>query len=356
MNIAYILPSLANMGPIVVAKDLVSLMVNNGHNCTVFYFDNKTELSFACETIRIDLLKYVNLKGFDIVHAHGFRPQLYVSLHRSFKSKTKYIATMHNFLFQDMLYTYGKLRGLIYSFLFILTTVRFDMILVLSNLALSYYRRFISKKKLFVTYNTRIIDTHNHLKKSEIEELEKIRKDAKYIAGTICKVCKRKGLDIVIKSLPQLPSLKFVIVGDGDYKEELRKLSEKLGVSNRVLFLGYKDNAFRYNEYFDFYFMPSHSEGFPLSLLEAAYYGKATIASNIPLFKEIFGEDEIVMFDLEKPLTLIEAFNKAVINKQTLEFRIKRKYDECYSPKAFYNLHIQAYEMNNHSYINTHKN
>lgn len=44
MRIVYILSSLANSGPIIVAYDLVQLMIRNGHSVEVFYFDDKQTL------------------------------------------------------------------------------------------------------------------------------------------------------------------------------------------------------------------------------------------------------------------------------------------------------------------------
>ena len=55
MRIAYILSSLANSGPIIVAYDLVQLMIRNGHSVEVFYFDDKTDLDFPCATHRINM-------------------------------------------------------------------------------------------------------------------------------------------------------------------------------------------------------------------------------------------------------------------------------------------------------------
>ena len=48
MNIAYILPSLANKGPVLVVRDLVREMKNRGHRCSVFYFDDKIEVAIDC--------------------------------------------------------------------------------------------------------------------------------------------------------------------------------------------------------------------------------------------------------------------------------------------------------------------
>ena len=79
---------------------------------------------------------------------------------------------------------------------------------------------------------------------------------------------------MIIQALQELPQTKFCIIGDGKIKNDLIQLSVKLKVSDRVLFLGYKKDAYKYLPYFDVYAIPSHSEGFPLAMLEAAAYGK----------------------------------------------------------------------------------
>lgn len=73
MRIAYILSSLANSGPIIVAYDLVQLMIRNGHSVEVFYFDDKTDLDFPCATHRINMKsRFPFSGGFDMIHCHGF--------------------------------------------------------------------------------------------------------------------------------------------------------------------------------------------------------------------------------------------------------------------------------------------
>ena len=68
MKIAYILPSLANKGPIIVAKDLVNVMSKHGHECFVFYFDDKNQLHFQCPTQRIKMNTFIDFNSYDIIH------------------------------------------------------------------------------------------------------------------------------------------------------------------------------------------------------------------------------------------------------------------------------------------------
>ena len=54
-------------------------------------------------------------------------------------------------------------------------------------------------------------------------------------------ILKQKGINNVV----------FLILGDGSYYEELKKYSEKLNVSDRILFLGFKQNIAEYVNIFD---------------------------------------------------------------------------------------------------------
>lgn len=83
MRIAYILSSLANSGPIIVAYDLVQLMIRNGHSVEVFYFDDKTDLDFPCATHRINMKsRFPFSGGFDMIHCHGLRPDIFMLLRK----------------------------------------------------------------------------------------------------------------------------------------------------------------------------------------------------------------------------------------------------------------------------------
>lgn len=343
MKIAYIVPSLKNAGPVLVVKDLVTVMCQHGHWCEVFYFDDIRELTFDCPVKRINLKDRIPFELYDVVHTHGFRPQLYVFLHRPFRSHTRFVTTMHNYLFTDFRYTYGKVKGLIYGTLYMLVAVRTDKVIALTKDAQSYYSRFFGKKQVTYAYNTRLCDISKELTEEEKRQVETFRGD-RALLGTSCALSPLKGLDSIIQSLQGCPpNIAFCIVGDGKIKSELQALAQSIGVSDRVLFVGYKTDAYRYLPYFDVFTIPSYSEGFPLALLEAAAYGKPTVASNLDVFKEIFTEDEITIFDLKHPETLPKCIMRTVNEKDKLGSNIKKKYESCYSPECFYRRHLEIY-------------
>ena len=343
MNILYILPSLRNKGPIVVAHDLVAQFCSYGHKCKVVYFDDCEDVEFPCETERISIRKKMDFSSYDVVHAHGFRPQLYVSFHKPLFCKAKFVTTLHNYVFNDFRYDYGRIKGVLYSFLHLASCLRFDTVVTLSHNAERYYRRFLPFKNIRVAYNTTCRDDNLTLSPVEISQIEDFKGDD-FLLGTCCVLIPRKKVEVVIRALPKLPTVKFLIVGDGKEREDLENLAAKIGVSDRVLFVGNKPNGYRYMKYMDAFTLTSTSEGFPLSLLEAASYGTPAITSNLPVYHELFSNQEIVILPSIHEDDVAASVYYVMQHRFELSAAIRKKFMEAYSPENFYSRYLKIYK------------
>jgi glycosyltransferase involved in cell wall biosynthesis len=100
----------------------------------------------------------------------------------------------------------------------------------------------------------------------------------------------RKGHHVVISALPRLQAFSLVIVGDGSERDGLVALSRKLGVSDRVRFVGGvpHEMLFRYYGAADALVLASSREGWPNVLLEAMACGTPVVAT------PVWGNPEIV--------------------------------------------------------------
>ena len=344
MNILYILPSLKNKGPVVVGHDLVTLCVNKGHYCKVVYFDGDEELAFPCDTERITMKQKVDFSRYDVVHAHGFRPQLYVTLHKPLWSRVKFVTTLHNYVFNDFRYDFGKIKGFFYSWLHLATCLRFDIIVALSYDARSYYRRLLPFKHFEVAYNTTCCKHHCDLAEDERRQVVDFKGNS-FLLGTCCVLIPRKRVEVIIKALPKIGNVKFLIVGDGEEKSKLVQLARDLGVQDRVLFVGKKPKGYRYAKYIDAFTLTSTSEGFPLSLLESASYGTPAVTSDLPVYHELFDESEIVILSSVLEKDVVKAIGKIMEGKQRFSLNIKEKFNEVYAPDKFYKKYIEIYQM-----------
>lgn len=108
---------------------------------------------------------------------------------------------------------------------------------------------------------------------------------------TVSHLVPRKGMDMVIKSLPNIlesvPNVTYLIGGRGEYLKTLETLVDKLELHDHVKFLGFiKDEDM--NDIFnaaDIFIMPNRMEdydveGFGIVFADAAACAKATIAGN----------------------------------------------------------------------------
>jgi glycosyltransferase involved in cell wall biosynthesis len=91
----------------------------------------------------------------------------------------------------------------------------------------------------------------------------------------------RKGHDLVIQALEQLPDVDLIIAGDGPEKGRLQRLASKLGIADRVRFAGvveHDDLPMLYSAV-DGLVLASSREGWPNVLLEALACGTPVIAT-----------------------------------------------------------------------------
>ena len=109
------------------------------------------------------------------------------------------------------------------------------------------------------------------------------------------KVTENKGFDRMIRIQARLKETgvpaHLCILGDGPQRAELEVLAEKLGVTDRVTFLGYQTNPYKYVSKCDLFVCASHSEGFSTAATEALIVGTPVCTVEVSGMKEMLGEN-----------------------------------------------------------------
>lgn len=347
MRIAYIVPSLNNQAPILVVQTLARIMTQHGHSCCVYHFDDIKELEFPCETRHISFKDQIDFSLYDVVHTHCLRPYVYTMIKRRKTKdngqKTKWVMTVHSYVSQDFAYERGKIKGWLMTKLFLMTCKYHDKVITLSQDAIDYYSKWIKREKLSAIYNSVIIDKREELTEEEKTDVLSFKNNG-ILLGVNCWLKKIKGLDVLIKALNRLPeNYKLYIVGDGPERASLEAEVNSLGLTNRVKFAGAKMKAFRYLPYFDVFTLTSWSEGFSLSLLEAALYGKSCVSSNLQDIKEKYGEN-VLYFDMPDEQALADAILKAASEEGHKKSKqLKLLAEEKFSKEEFYQKHLMVY-------------
>lgn len=86
------------------------------------------------------------------------------------------------------------------------------------------------------------------------------------------------------------PHVHFVIVGEGEEREELERLTATRGLERTVRLVGQRQDVGRLLGAADLFVFPSHAEGFPFALLEAAAHGLPIISSEFSGAREVIDE------------------------------------------------------------------
>ena len=99
---------------------------------------------------------------------------------------------------------------------------------------------------------------------------------------TVCRLVPWKGVDAIVRRLPQFPDTRLVIAGDGALRKKLAELATELGVADRVIFTGLISSAEvrHYMRHADAFVLNSTYEGLPHVVLEAMAAGTPVIATN----------------------------------------------------------------------------
>jgi len=84
----------------------------------------------------------------------------------------------------------------------------------------------------------------------------------------------------------------FVAVGQGPLEAEIRAEHARLGLGDRFVLLGYRDDATRVMAACDVFCLASHYEGLPIALMEALALGLPVVATDVGGIREIVTDGE----------------------------------------------------------------
>lgn len=321
-----------------VARDLTALLQQEGHEVDLFYFDEKDGAVADSRAQQINFRQKRKWSNYDLVHSHGLRPDMYVWLHR--KKMPATVSTLHNYVKEDLTYYYGKAVAGIFTPLWNLACSRHSANVVLSQDMKSYYSGFWRNPGIQVIPNTRLIDTSpNPEREAEIRSWARGRK----VLGSISSLSPRKGVEQVLGFLRSSPGWVYVHLGGGDPEPLLKMIAEQ-GLEEQVILAGFRERPWQYARAFDVFILPSRSEGFPLSLIEAIQVGIPVATSDIPVFREIFSEQEICRFRLDDQEDMSAAIHRAMKERSSLVANSQKKFEKCYSPRAVVQQYLNLYK------------
>ncbi|MGF7409756.1 glycosyltransferase family 4 protein [Providencia alcalifaciens] len=342
INIAFVVTSLSNKGPIIVIKDIIKHLPLNW-KITIYYFDNIIEVKFPkhINLVKVkNFRKKVDLSMYDIVHSHLLRADIFCFINR--KSIKHHIITLHSDIIKDLHMSHGffisSLVGLFWKYILNYA----DHVVFLTQLQRKQHKNV---KNYSIIYNGRPIAPANIKSNEYLLSIKSLKKDYT-ILGACANIVKRKGFSQIIDLLARTDGQNyiFVLVGDGPELKNLKQYSNDKGVNSRCFFIDKTQNVQQYLILFDIFVMTSHSEGMPLALLEAASCNLPIVCSYLPVINEIFSPDEISFYNYGDLDSLSESvvftINNSVKLAKNSHDRFKHNYTDVIMSNKYQNLYL----------------
>lgn len=148
--------------------------------------------------------------------------------------------------------------------------------------------------KLFLTHGAGIdVDIHTgvNIKQKRMEIGVPLSAIMLFSAGELNR---NKNNEVIIRAMAKInnPNIYYVLCGEGKLRFKLERLAKKLGIMERVIFLGFRTDVLDILNISDIFTMTSFREGLPRSLMEAMVAGLPCIVSNIRGNKDLIEQEK----------------------------------------------------------------
>jgi len=141
-------------------------------------------------------------------------------------------------------------------------------------------------------------------------------------------VSRRKGLDTVLAALPGVDGLGLVVVGRTEaspYPQEV----QAAGLSDRVVFLGFRRDVAAIMRACDFFVFPSRYEPFGLVILEALASGLPVITARTAGIVDLLGDDVCIKLDDPDNVPALHAALQRLTTDPELRLEMGKRARDC---------------------------
>lgn len=312
-----------------IGRVLEGLIENLPQNNEYLYLGNKNTINKFVNTTNVieDNTNPFSLKGLfinKIVNNYDvfFTPNFILP----FNVKIKKYIILHDLVFLDHKeICNGFIDYKIKKTLISRGIKKADKIFTVSNFTkeriLHYYPKL--KKEVVVCYNG--------LSKSIIDFKEnhtKVLNKEKYIVY-VGNIKKHKGLKTLVEAMKNIDEYKLYIVGNKDgFRTSDDEFNNYLKNNDKIQFTGRLSDGEMYKlvQNASFLIQPSLYEGFGIPPLEALCLGTKPIISDIPVFKEIYNDLDVVFFKVNDSNDLVEKIKNSDTNVKDINEDILNKY------------------------------
>ncbi len=308
------------------------------------------------------LFSYLRRQRFDIIHVHTPIASLIGRLAATWARVPIRIYTAHGFYFHDdMPRMQRRFHIALEKF-----GARFsDFIFTQSDEdRQTAIREKICRPERILTIGNGVnLERFDPAKVTEAE-IVRLREEFSIPAGTkvigmVGRMVREKGyfefFEAAAVVIRQIPNVRFLVIGDvleSDYdnsKLELERWIHQLGVRDKVLFTGMRDDVPQILSLVDIYTLPSYREGMPRSILEAMAMARPVVATNIRgCREEVVHEETGLIVPPRNSQALARAFMELLNDPERAQrygIKGRERVVQYFSEKQVLERQMQVYEQ-----------
>jgi glycosyltransferase involved in cell wall biosynthesis len=280
------------------------------------------EISWRRDLIALwRLYRIIKKEKPTIVHTHLAKAGTLGRLAAKLAGVPIVVHTFHGNLFQEH---FGSTRGKLFLYLERLLARITSKIIAISDLQrkeLLNYKLGSPKKMVCIPLGLEL-EPFLRVERSKGAFRRELALDKTIpMIGIIARLVRIKGHNYFFEAARQIsrdfPSAKFIVVGDGELRQELGKLVIDLGIEDKVVFCGFRKDLVNIYADLDIVALSSLSEGLPVSIIEALAAQKAVVATDVGGVRDLV-ENRVtgVLVPKQDPEKLAEAIIYLLRNPQ----------------------------------------
>ena len=302
----------------------------------------------------ICLVRIIRQEGYNLLDSQNVQSKFWASL-AALLTRTSLVSTLNSWYANE----HGKFsrKGRLYTSLELLTNQSLDLYITVSEKdRQSLLKAGLPEDKVELIYNAVDINPSTISGNAEwLREKFALPSDS-VICVAVGRLVPVKGYDVLIaavqKIASQVPQLQCLIVGEGEYGGELCEQVRRTGLEDKIHLLGYLDrqDALSILKSSDIFVMPSHYEGTPIALLEAAALARPILASATGGIPELVRHEEhAIIVPPGDPSALADGLLKLTLEREyasvlgkNAQQRIQQKFDLETQAKATWRAYEKA--------------
>jgi glycosyltransferase involved in cell wall biosynthesis len=362
MKILHLISSGGMYGAEAVILNLSHTLNETSHSSVVGVFANSTNLNMefyeraSSEGLETQLIpcsgqmdrsaittlrKLALSTGADIVHAHGFKADIYAWLALR-STGIPLVSTCHTWYDHDAKVTfYGRLDRFVLR--------RYAAVVSVSN----------AVTERLLGAGVRLDKVHiigNGIDMRPFEGTNRSIRDLNEnqcppIIGVVARLSHEKGIDLFLHAaqrvLKEIPTARFIVVGDGPERERLESLIQELGLGDSVSLVGRREDMPSVYASFDLQVSASRHEGLPMAILEGMASGLPCVATAVGDVPKIIRDGDcgflVASGDIESLSARVIALLRDPALRRQLGDAAQRRVEEEFSAHRMATKYLNVY-------------